>query len=97
MERYLLILIIASLAACSKDDDTTSLQLQVTGVIHGQGVTTYQYGTHAISNSNVVYALKSDNINLDNYLFQTVTITGVKVSGYPVDNGPEYINVTSVQ
>ncbi len=67
--------------------------ITITGTIQVQGITTYQYGTHTISG----YALRSNAINLDNYVNQNVTIVGSKLAGYPVDGGPDYIEVNEIK
>ncbi|WP_172665785.1 hypothetical protein [Flammeovirga sp. OC4] len=78
--------------SCAKND-VNSNTIEITGVIKEQGVTTYQYGTHTLSG----YALRSSSVNLDNYIDQEVTIVGQKVEGYPVDGGPDYIEVEKVK
>jgi hypothetical protein len=62
-------------------------------------MTTYLYGTHRLVNESgkTIFALKSDTIGLDNYIDKKVTITGDLVPGYPVDGGPEYLQVKSIQ
>lgn len=77
-------------------DQTPSNQMEVTGTIQPQGMTSYQYGTHTISNKETFYALKSEAVNLDDYLDQEVTIKAKKIAGYPVDGGPEYLLVLEV-
>lgn len=87
-----------SIAGCSsmkssKDGDTVSLN----GKIEKAGMTTYQYGTHTIQSNQKTYALKSSSLNLDNYENKEVEVIGKKVPGYPVENGPELIEVSSVK
>jgi hypothetical protein len=41
--------------------------------------------------------LRSSAINLKDFEFYNVQITGNFVDGYPVDGGPEFINVTSIK
>ena len=90
-----LCLIIAS-CSCSKKTDSATTDL--TGTLQKQGITTYMYGTHILmTNAGPAYALRSDDINLDNYINKVIDIQGTKVPGYPVDGGPDYINVTSVK
>ncbi|ARS38931.1 hypothetical protein CA265_04245 [Sphingobacteriaceae bacterium GW460-11-11-14-LB5] len=67
------------------------------GTIEKLGMTTFQYGTHLLKADNKTYALKSANINLDTYLDKKVTIKGRKVAGYPLDGGPELVEVTLVK
>ncbi|GGG93839.1 hypothetical protein GCM10007422_03910 [Pedobacter zeae] len=67
------------------------------GTIEKLGMTTFQYGTHLLKGDNKTYALKSASINLDTYLDKKVTIKGKKVAGYPLDGGPELIEVTLIK
>ena len=67
--------------------------MKTTGLIQKQGITTYMYGTHTITD----YALKSNSINLDNYIDENVSIIGEKIDGYPVDGGPDYIEVKKIK
>lgn len=71
--------------------------ITVTGVIEQQGITTYQYGTHTLSNEETFYALKSDVVNLDEYLNEEITIIAKKLEGYPVDGGPDFLLVQEVK
>lgn len=83
--------------ACNQTKSTTTNPMEITGTIQEQGMTSYQYGTHTLTNSETFYAVKSDSIDLNNYLNQEVTITAEKVEGYPVDGGPEYLRVLSIE
>lgn len=74
-----------------------SNQIEVSGTIQKQGTTTYQYGTHIIISNDKQYALKSSTLDLNKYLKQNVTIIGEKIAGYPVENGPEYLEVLKVK
>ncbi|HEU4716315.1 MAG TPA: hypothetical protein VFU15_00700 [Bacteroidia bacterium] len=89
------VFLIALFSSCVKIKNET--QVSFYGTLEKQGITTYQYGTHTIVNGNTTYALKSETINLDNYAGRNVTITGSKIKGYPIDGGPDYIDVTSVR
>ena len=82
-------------ATCNQKEAAN--QLQVTGTIQEQGMTSYQYGTHTLTNSETFYAIKSDSVELDQYLNQRVTVTAEKVEGYPVDGGPEYLRILSIE
>ncbi|NME72304.1 hypothetical protein [Flammeovirga aprica] len=78
--------------SCAKND-MNSDGIELTGVIKEQGITTYQYGTHTLSG----YALRSTAVNLNDYIDKTVTIIGHKVEGYPVDGGPDFIEVEKIK
>lgn len=97
MKALYLFLTVAILAAgCKKGEESKVDQVTVTGMLHAQGFTTYQYGTHTITNASQFYALKSTLVNLDAYLDKNVTLTGNKLN-YHVENGPEYLEVTSIK
>ena len=89
--RYLILAILfvgLSSTSCKKEPN----QVEATGVLQVQGITTYQYGTHVIPG----YALRSGTIDLDQYVGQTVTVRGHLIDGYPVENGPDYMEVEEV-
>lgn len=70
-----------------------------TGTLEKPEVTSYQYGTHSItdSQSGCQYALKSGEVNLDDHAGERVKVTGSAVEGYPVDGGPPLLNVKEVE
>ena len=72
-----------------------------TGVLEKPEVTTYQYGTHALTDeaSGTRYALQSESVNLDAYVGERVTIYGTPVPGYQdgqVEGGPDLLRVDRV-
>jgi hypothetical protein len=72
-----------------------------TGVLEKPEITTYMYGTHAITDeaSGTLYALRSENTDLDTYVGQKVTVYGTPVPGYQngqVEGGPDLLNVVWV-
>ncbi len=78
------------------NSDSESDSMEITGIIEPIGMTTWQYGTHTLSNATNLYALRSKSVDLEKYEGQTVTLRGERVEGYPVENGPEYIDVTEI-
>ena len=92
MKKLILLVSILTLILSCEKSITTSIPVEITGIIQKQGVTSYMYGTHVISG----YALRSNTILLDNYIDYNVTIVGYKIDGYPVDGGPDYIEVTDI-
>lgn len=72
-------------------------QMEVTGTIQQQGITSYQYGTHTISNDETFYALKSEKVDLDDYIDEEVTIVAEKIEGYPLSGGPDYLLVLEIK
>ena len=76
--------------------------LEVTGVLEKPEVTTYQYGTHAITDeaSGNRYALQSQSVDLDAYVGERVTVSGAPVPGYQdgqVEGGPDLLRVDRVE
>jgi len=88
------------LAGCSMNNTkspTAPGAFEFQGLLKQQGITTYQYGTHTISNDSITYALKSSTVNLDSYIDKRVTIKGTRVDGYPIENGPDFIDVKELR
>lgn len=72
--------------------------MELTGTIQEQGITSYQYGTHTITTQDdIFYALKSDAVDLDVYVEEKVTLVAEKIEGYPLSGGPEYLLVLEVK
>jgi hypothetical protein len=69
------------------------------GIIKKAGTTSYMYGTHILINADgkTLYALKSDNLKLDDFVGKKVTVKGELVQGYPVDFGPNFLNVMRIE
>jgi hypothetical protein len=98
MKHFLLLLIIAvfSLSACHKSSGTGNI-ITASGILQKQGNTTYQYGTHILTDSqgNTTRVLKSKTINLDNYVGKQVIVTAQDVGPTP-ENGPKLYNVIGI-
>lgn len=82
--------------SCEKENNESDSKFEFTGIIEKQSFTTYQYGTHVISNNEEFYALTSSTIDLDQYIGKEVEIEGTVIEYYVAD-GPEYIEVTEVE
>jgi hypothetical protein len=82
-------------ATCSSSRQNDKMEL--TGTIEEQGITSYQYGTHLLNTRDHFYALKSDAVDLNEYLNEEVSIVAEKIPDYPVDGGPEYLLVLEVK
>lgn len=77
--------------------NTANSSTEYSGIIEEQGITSYQYGTHILNTGEDFYALKSEKIDLGQYVNKKVTLKAEKIEGYPVDGGPEYLLVTEVR
>lgn len=91
--RILIVLLILAANSCGKTDSS----IHFSGKLEKQGFTTYQYGTHTITDGKKTYALRSAAVNLDKYASQEVTITATKIEGSPIEGGPEFLEVQSVE
>lgn len=83
-------------ATCNNTTAQTE-KMEFTGTIQQQGITSYQYGTHSISNDDTFYAIKSEVVDLNDFLDEEVTIVAEKIRGYPLEGGPEYLMVLEVK
>ena len=94
----ILSLFIAIGSSCtSMKESNTANRVTATGVVEKLGMSTFQYGTHILKGEHKTYALKAEGINLDLYVNKKVTIKGKKVKGYPLEGGPELVDVTLVK
>ncbi len=84
-------------AATCNNKSQNNNTMEVTGTLEAIQMTSWQYGTHTISNDTTFYALRSEKINLESYQGKTITITATKIEGYPVDGGPEFLDVEKVK
>ena len=98
MKKILFLLLIGSaIAGCSMKKKVGDKSLLIlNGKLEKIGMTTFQYGTHILTVDSKTYALKSSKINLDTYAGKEVTVKGTKVDGYPIENGPDLIEVEEV-
>jgi len=81
--------------SCEEDDEKE--YIRVSGIVK-IGETIYGYGTHALFDHDTLrYMLISDNVNLNDYLNNSITFKGEKVQGYPLnENEPELLKVISI-
>ena len=96
----MIMVVVMTFVACGSEKGSKSYGVTATGTIKSAGITTYMYGTHILvdANGKTLYALKSDKIDLDEYADVTdVTVKGNLISGYPVEGGPEYLDVKKVE
>jgi len=102
------IIILSVLTSCKTKDTNISTEeeiktlpgfdnknVEIEGVIQKQGITTYQYGTHILKGKKT-YALTSKKVSLNEYIGKKVKIQGTFISGYPIEGGPQYINVKNI-
>ena len=95
--RIIFAFIILLTISCSNKADVGAIKAK--GLIETQAMTTYMYGTHVLKDDegNTVYALRSSSVALDDYVNKDVEIQGSKVEGYPVDGGPDLLEVSKVK
>lgn len=98
MKRILLLLVVGLAAAgCSGLKPVADKNLViVSGKLSALGMSTFQYGTHILNAGDKTYVLKSSKVDLKVYEEKDVIVKGLKVAGYPVDGGPEFIDVQEI-
>ena len=89
---FLLVLISTIISCKTLNHSGVKNELTLKGTVEQMGMSTFQYGTHLLKTGSKTYALKTTTIKLDDYVGKEVSITGSKVEGYPVENGPELLN-----
>jgi hypothetical protein len=77
------------------------------GVLQKKEMSSYQYGTHILKGKSLsgepdqpetTFALKAGKkIKLNKFAGKKVIITGKKVNGYPLESGPELIEVSAIE
>jgi len=100
MKKILFLLILgAGLTGCSarKQIQANDNVVVLGGKLSKRGVTTFQYGTHLLDAGDKTYALKSSKVNLDGFAERQVVLKGTRVEGYPLENGPDLIEVLEVR
>ncbi|WP_316814718.1 hypothetical protein [Pedobacter nyackensis] len=98
MKQIVLLLVIGfAIVGCSGVKPAADQNLVILGgKLEALGMSTFQYGTHILNSGATTYALKSSKVDLKTYAGKNVVVKGLKVAGYPVDGGPELIDVQEV-
>jgi uncharacterized protein YceK len=98
MRRIVLLLIVGlAIAGCTTVKPVADKsQVTLTGKLNPMGMSTFQYGTHLLNANKQIYALKSSKVDLKAYEGKEVIVKGLKVVGYPVDGGPDFIDVQEI-
>ena len=94
-----MMLVGASSALAQTASDQYGKSEAATGVLHKQGITSYQYGTHFITDeaSGTGYALKSDQLDLNRYIGERVTVYGtLAMKAGELEGGPALIDVSRI-
>jgi starvation-inducible outer membrane lipoprotein len=99
MKRLVVVAVMVALATAAPVMAQESVV--ATGTMERLDITSYQYGSHAITDeaSGTFYVLNSDVVDLDAYDGQRVTVYGTLVPGYEsgqVEGGPPLVYVTEV-
>ena len=81
----------------TKQNSQLKKTISISGILRAQGITTYQYGTHTIKDGDKFYALRSDEIEMNNFVEKKVKIIAEKIPDYPVDGGPDYLKVIQIE
>lgn len=89
-------------ASFGDEGAASSGPVSATGIVEKPEMTTYMYGTHAITDdaTGTPYALTSEDVDLDAYVGKEVTIYGAPVPGYEggeIEGGPALLEVGEVE
>lgn len=96
MKRLLFILTLLFFCiSCEKDLGVKSY----TGIVKDAGITTYMYGSYTLvsDEGKTLYALTSSAVNLHSYINSKVEIEAKLIEGYPIDGGPEFLDVKTIK
>lgn len=101
LHAYLVIMSLVLFCSCKKleggDNINESSIFKGSGQISLATETALKYGRYTISVDGKLYALKSDNYNLDNYVQKKVSISGILLKDSSAVNGFDLINVTEIR
>ena len=99
MKNYILSFLLIGFLFASCNRDSELLSTRSYGTIEMQGHTTSPYGTHILTDvsGNTLFALFSEEINLDDFIGKTVSVKGHLMKDYPVGGGPKLMQVTKVK
>ena len=92
----------SAVASFGEEGAASGGPISATGVVEKPQMTTYMYGTHAITDeeTSTPYALTSEDVDLDAYVGEEVTIYGAPVPGYEggkIEGGPALLEVGEVE
>ncbi|WP_285008640.1 hypothetical protein [Pedobacter faecalis] len=93
---FVVLTVVAALSGCSVKRAGQSAHVSLAGTVEELGMTTFQYGTHLLKTGDKSYALKSDKVDINKYVGKPVKLEGKVVDGYPVENGPQLIDVSKM-
>lgn len=97
MKKTLILLLMGfAMTGCGTKEKNAAGVVQLNGKIEKLEMSSFQYGTHVLEKGKKLFALKSTKVNLDDYVNKEVSLKGIKVAGYPVENGPDYIDVKEI-
>jgi hypothetical protein len=96
-----LILMLVVLVGCKSGEVKNTDNLVVrSGVITKLEMSTWMYGTHVLSDEGgkPLTALEGNtDLNFDKYQGEKVEVTGTLKEGYPLNGGPELLEVKTIK
>ncbi len=95
MERRMILLVVV-LSLASVGCDKAFIPISDFGIIKKADNENFQYGTHVLIDEygDLVYALRSDKVDLNKLKDKRVKIIGRPILGYPRMNGPVFLEVS---
>jgi hypothetical protein len=69
------------------------------GTVLKQGMTTYQYGDFILIHpyGHIICAMRNGKATLEEWVGKYVEIKGATIPGYPIDGGPEFVEVDACE
>lgn len=95
-----LVALVILLQACGSTKNSTeevNTENTLFGKVDVAGMSTYMYGTHKFYTDDTFYAIRSKAYDLNEFVGKEVTIIYKKIEGYPVESGPEYLEVLKIK
>ena len=95
---FWLLISLSLLVSLSCSLSESQYDIETEGVIEELGASYWMYGTHVLKQDDqILYALRSSDIELELYEESTVIILGNLIEGYPLEGGPPYVDVKKIK
>lgn len=84
-------------AGCSTRNVSDNPNLiQLSGKMEKLEVSGFGYGSHIINSDGKNFALTSKQVDLNKFVGKWVVVKGKKIDGYPLEGGPDYIEILHI-
>lgn len=95
--KLMMLMVGLAFASCSTRNVSDNQNLiKLSGKIEKLEVSGFGYGSHLINSGGKMFALTSKSIDLNKFAGKAVVAKGKKIDGYPLEGGPDYIEILEV-